>query len=235
MKLRGPFLLFLLIAIVAAAAPDTKPGNPPAEKGTRLYIQSGTLYAKSGAAIHLHGFDANIRDGKDPKDGHQDKIVSVAGGSAMLAWDDLSKLLNGKLDGHQLQDVKITPDHGKVKISGKMKKAVSLPFTVEGPVTLTREGFIRLHTESMKTGKLPIKGLAELLGLDPQKMVGDGKIKGVSADKDGFSFDPDLLWGLPVHGRVTRLSVQARGLLLVFGGQGQKSEPRRSTLRAQAR
>jgi len=108
-----------------------------------------------------------------------------------------------------------------VKITGKAKKGVSLPFTIEGPVSLTDKGHIRLQMTEMKVAHLP-KGVAQLLGIDPEKMAGDGTVKGVSMDKNSISFDPDLLWGLPVHGQVTRLVVQNNGLLLLFGGQQQK-------------
>jgi hypothetical protein len=102
-----------------------------------------------------------------------------------------------------------------VKITGTSKKSLSVPFTIEGPLALTPDGQIRLETKKIQVAKLP--GLAGLLGMDPQKMLGGSPTKGVKTEKDAITFDPDLLWGLPVHGKVTRLAYEKSGLLLVFG------------------
>ena len=142
--------------------------------------------------------------------------ITIASGSAFLSVDSLAQLLNSKFGERGLQDIKVSNDKGQVKITGTAKKKVSVPFTIEGPVTLAPNGFIRLATEKVQIAKLP--GLADLLGVKPDKMVG-GSLKGVKAEKDAILFDPDLLWGLPVHGRVTRLAFNSKGLLLVFGEQ----------------
>jgi hypothetical protein len=48
-------------------------------------------------------------------------------------------------------------------------------------------------------------------------MIGSDKGKGVQASKNSVTFDPDLMWGLPIHGRVVRAATTNKGLLLTFG------------------
>ncbi len=224
-------VLLVLASSPAARAADAKPQKSDDQPPTRLLIHSGALISRDGAPIQLHSFEADIADGEGNKSEHLgNKIVLIRRGDAFLSNDALSRLLNDKLKGRNLEDIKVTTEQSKVKITGKAKKAITVPFTIEGPVSLTNQGFIRLETKSVKVAKLP-KAIAELLGMDPEKLAGDGKVKGVSADKNSISFDPDLLWGLPVHGVVTRLRVERTVLLLIFGAP----KKRRSGGRLQAR
>lgn len=220
MRRAAPFLLALVsVAVLAADTPNnSEPRKPP----TRLDIASGTLISGSGAPIEVRSLKTTIEKGENhPEKGKKAEsgqtAITIASGTAFLSIDSLSKLLNSKFGERGLQDIKVSNDKGQVKITGTAKKKMSVPFTIEGPVTLAPNGFIRLSTEKVQVAKVP--GLADLLGVKPDKLVGDGSVKGVKAEKDAILFDPDLLWGLPVHGRVTRLAFNGKGLLLVFGDQ----------------
>jgi len=211
-------LVSLAVLALASSLLGADKAAPDKKKPTHLFIKSGTLLSGSGAPIQVRSFQTSIADGHAPgkPTDHEEKVVTILSGTAFLSNQSLSKLLNEKLAGKNLEDIQVSCDKGKVKITGKAKKAIAVPFTIEGPVSLTPQGFIHLKTEEKKVGKLP--GLADLLGLNPDKIAGDGSVKGIKAEKDAIDFDPDLLWGLPVHGRVTRLALQQNGLLLVFGG-----------------
>jgi hypothetical protein len=225
MRLCRYSLVLLLLYVTCALAQDATAtrtnGKPPA----RLLIRSGTLVSGDGAPIQLRSFEAEIADGVDKKSTQHvgNKIVLVKTGDAFISNDALGRLLSGKLKDHHMEDIKVTNDKGKIKITGKAKKAVTVPFTIEGPVSLTEKGLIRLEMATVKVAHLP-KGVVDLLGLNPEKMAGDGSVKGVSMEKNAIAFDPDLLWGLPVHGQVTRLAVQNNGLLLIFGGGQQHNK-----------
>jgi|SRR5579871_4402665 len=223
---------FLLSLVLLLTSTVLFAGSVPSKqdsKASHLIIQSGSLVSSSGGPIEVRSFDAAIQDGHRPGSSSQkeEKVVTIERGQAFLSNDSLGKLLTAKLRGRNLEDIKVTFDKGKVKITGKAKKALTLPFTIEGPVSLTPDGHIRLKAEKMEVGKLP--GLADLLGINPEKMAGDGKVKGVEADKDSITFDPDLLWGLPVHGVVRHLAYGERGLTLDFGsGAGGKRKVKES-------
>ena len=199
---------------------------------TRLRIDSGMLYTRSGIPIHLSHANARIApglhatgsDGKKSQNDGDNKIVFLDSGQVGLSNDSLTKLMNSKIQGKGIDDLKVTTDNGKMKISGKMKKVVSVPVTIEGPASATPDGKIELLTRTEKAGFLPIKGLADALGMSINKVVGD-KAKGVKADGDNaIIFDPDELWGLPVHGLVTRVVVQKNGILLIFGAPSHSSK-----------
>jgi hypothetical protein len=237
MRRPGPYLLttlflaFTAAVLISAFSPAAaKPRRDPPETAqktgkspTRLLVRSGTLISENGAPIQLHAFEADIVEGSDKKATEHvgNKVVLVKSSDAFLTNDALGRLLNGKLKDHSLEEIKVSNEKGQVKITGKAKKGISAPFTIEGPVSLTSNGQIRIEMKKENVAHLP-KRMTQLLGIDPEKLAGDGTVKGVSSDKDSISFDPDLLWGLPIHGRVTNIKVQNNGLLLIFGGQPQK-------------
>ncbi len=219
------FVLFLFaFLILTASAADTPKSTSAKKPPTQLYIAAGTLISGSGAPIQVHSLHAMLQHAASPSveqkqnEGQKQNgpsVVTITSGTAFLSNSSLGTLLNSKLDQRGLQDIKVSNDKGQVKITGKDKKAVSVPFTIGGPISLMPQGSIRLQTKKVQVAHIP--GLADLLGVDPKKMTGDGSVKGVQASKDAIIFDPDLLWGLPVHGRVTRLTFERNGLLLVFG------------------
>jgi len=208
--------------VVSALAADNKPAASNGQM-TRLRIQSGMLYTKSGIPIKLSHATARIANGMKGSGGpkkEDNDIVFLDSGLVSLSNDSLSKLLQSKVKDKGVEDLKVTTDKGQIKISGKMKKLIDVPMTIEGPTTATPDGKIELHTKTMKTARLPIKGLADALGMNVSDVVGNSK--GVRADGDTIIFDPDELWGLPIHGFVTEVSVQANGIVLHFGASSQQ-------------
>ena len=216
----------LLFAILLSAGVSVFAQAPPGNAAmTRLQINDGTLYTRSGVPLHLShaiariapGMHATASNGKKSSNDGDNKIVFLDSGRVGLTNDALTKLMNIKIQGKGIEDLKVTTENGEVHISGKMKKVISLPITIEGPATATPDGKIELRTRKMKTAKLSIKGLADALGMNIQHIIGD-KAKGVHAGTDdSIVFDPDELWNLPIHGTVTRVVVQSNGLLLIFG------------------
>ena len=190
--------------------------SAPAGAMTRLVIDSGTLYTRSGIPMHLSHAVALIAKGMQPIPGDGKAVVLLNSGQVSVTSDSLSKLMRAKLQGKGIDDLSIATNGNKIKISGKVKKIVKVPITIEGPLDVTSDGKLEMRTTSMKAAKLPFKGFADALGMNISHIVGNDK-KGVKSEGDTLIFDPDELWGLPVHGHLVRALVQKNGLLLVFG------------------
>lgn len=216
-------LLAVFLLAVASFAPicSAQAAKPP----SRLHIVGGTLYTSSGIPILLHGVDALIAAGAKPQTNTGGKIVLIDRGVIGLTYDSLSRLLTRKLQGGKIQDLKITSDNGQIKINGKVHKGVAIPFEVKGPVTVTPDGKLDLHASTEKAAKLPIGGIADALGLNMHDMV--GQKKGVSSSGQDIVFDPDELWGLPIHSHVTSARVEPKELVLVVGTPAGQRAPKK--------
>lgn len=215
-----PAILLCALASLAQAPPNNN------GQMTRLQIESGVLYTRSGIPIHLSRANARIApgmhatgsDGRESKNGNDNKIVFLDSGRVGLTNDSLTKLMQSKVEGKGIDDLKVTTENGEIKITGKIKKVVSMPVVLEGPMVATSDGKIELQARKMKAAMLP-QSLTDALGMNVKHVVGD-KAKGVHAEgNNALIFDPDELWGLPIHGFVTRVLVQRDGLLLIFGAQ----------------
>jgi hypothetical protein len=214
----------LLCAGIGATVADIDKHNAKSS-GTeerRLIIRSGTLFTKDGVPINLSGFDSEIESGKPAQAGanggpKQIEDVIVRSGTAFVRAQDLSKLLKTHINNDKLNDLALQTEGDQIKISGNLKKAIPVHFEIKGPVSLTQAGLIDLHESSMKVDKLPMKGLADMLGMDPGKVVGNDPQKGLQATKNDILMDPAELWGMSVRGKLTAVKVVNNGLLLVYG------------------
>lgn len=225
MRLFAALLLaFASLASLCAAQAGKQP--------SRLHIAGGTLYTSSGTPILLHGVDALIAPGGKPEPSMGGKMVLIDRGVIGLTYDALTRLLNKKLQGGKIEDLKVTTENGQIKINGKVHKGVAIPFEVKGPVTVTSDGKLDLHASTEKAAKLPISGIADALGLNMQKMV--GQKKGVNSKGQDIVFDPDELWGLPIHSHVTAARVEAKELVLVVGNPAPRRVPKKQVRTASA-
>lgn len=196
----------------------------------RLVIRAGTLFTKEGVPINLAGFDASIQSQKvqanNGDSGKQIEDVTVRSGTVFIQTADLSKLLAPHVPQDKISDLSVETKDGQLKISGKMKKTLPVHFEIKGPVSITPDGKLALHEKSMKVDKLPMKGLADMLGMNPADVAGNSAQKGIQGKKDELIVDPNMLWGMPVQGKVSAVKVTNTGLLLTYG------VPRHGALRA---
>lgn len=235
---------FALVPAPALDAPAKTKADDQGQRGSVLRVDSGTLFTADGVPIQLRRVKAKITtDGSNNgKPGCEDpqpdpdkspQVVNIESGDVVLTSESLTKLLNQKVGKEgKLKNLRFSTDVGKheVEISGKTKKVIDVPFQLKGPVTTTPDGQLQLKAKSIKALEIP--GLAGLLGLNVEKAAGKDTAKGVKSEENTITFNPDQLWGLPVHGRVIRVDVQPNGLLLVFAGEGNKDKSARPVRRA---
>ena len=225
-----PLALLLLLfpcAVLSGASDQKSDGKQNSGKPSRLQVDSGTLFTSSGIPVALRRVLATIqkrsnqnsKDGADP-DGSENasEVVTIDSGRVVLTDTSLTRLMNQKIgqDG-KVHDLKVTSEKGQLKITGKAKKTIAVPFTLEGPLKPTADGQVELQANEVKAVDIP--GLAQLLGFNVQKAVGTNAAKGVHAQKNTIIFNPDKLWGLPIHGKVTGVDVQQNRVVLTFGNQ----------------
>lgn len=219
----APFVALSCTCIIATLADvGVQTSTAPAIEERRLLIRSGTLFTKDGVPISLSGFDSEIQSDKPPQVGtppgpKQIKDVIVRSGSAFVRVQDLGKLLQTHIKNDKLTDLAVQTSGSEIKISGHLKKAIPVHFEIKGPVSLTPDGLIDLHESSMKVDKLLMKGLSQMLGMDPGNVLGKDSHGGLHASKEDIVMDPSALWGMSVHGKLTQVKVVNHGLMLIYG------------------
>src|SRR5262249_59784154 len=112
-----------------------------------------------------------------------------------LDSSSLTNLLQQSLKEHPapISDVKITIQDGKMQAAGKLKKGVTVPFTMTATVSSTPDGLLRLHADKLKTAGVPVKGLLDLLGIDVDDLMKMPPGSGLRAEKDDLLMDAAVM------------------------------------------
>jgi hypothetical protein len=116
--------------------------------------------------------------------------------------------------GSPLRRLTVSVEKGQIKQQGTMR---GVSFTILGDLTLTPEGELRLHPNSVKAAGVGVGGLMKFFGLNLEKLVKLRGVRGVRIDKDDFYLDPpDLLPPPLVKGRVSAVQVTDTAMVLTF-------------------
>jgi len=205
-------LALLLTTPLFAGAPD----NGKKEKGrpSHLMVESGTLTTGSGANVQLSKVEIVV----PPKE-QQPKPNEIVSGSAFLTSENLTTLIRDKLGKTDLSDFKIqTENGGKAKISANKKEAgIPVPISVEGPVSVTDQGTLRMAIDAEHVVGIPIKDLADAFGMHPKDMVNTKKKSGFSVQNDAILIDPSQMMGSSANSHVQSVEVTDKGMRLIFG------------------
>ena len=147
--------------------------------------------------------------------------VKIDYGQIGISSDDLAKLMNAYVfayPGAPLSHIRIKIEAGRMKQSGVLKKRVSIPFELEGPLSVA-DGKIRLHVAGIKSAHLPAKGLMDLLGVKIAGLINLNGARGVRVEGDDLLLDPETLTPPPhVRGKITAVRTAGQELVLVFAG-----------------
>src|SRR5262249_25366851 len=96
-------------------------------------------------------------------------------------------------------------------------KGIDLPFEMEGSISATPDGNIRMHADKVKAGPLPVKGLLHLFGEDLAKLVNVNEARGVRVEGDDVIMMPSRMTPPPhLFGRLVKACVDGNRIVQVF-------------------
>ena len=117
-------------------------------------------------------------------------------------------------------DIAIHPDG--VTQKGVLRKALRIPFSIVGSVSLTPEGEIRVHPTSVKVAGISVRRLMEIFGLELEKLMTLKQERGVRIAGNDFVINADRMLPPPeIKGRVTGVRLEQGRMILTFGSSGE--------------
>ena len=132
----------------------------------------------------------------------------------------LAALLNGYTfagDDSPLDELEVEIRGDRIHQKGKLKKKVELPFEIEASLSLTPEGFLRLHPEKIQSAGVPVKGVLDLFDIELQEVINSRPERGIRVDGDDLLLDPSRLTPPPaIRGRVSEARIEGDRIVLVF-------------------
>ena len=117
-----------------------------------------------------------------------------------------------------IKSVRVTTHDGKLKVQGRLHAKGDVPFESEGTLSVTPQGEIRVHTDRIKAGHLPIKGLLDLLGKSLAQLIDTRKVRGLRLEKDDMVLTPSELFPPPhIRGRLSSIAIVGNEVVQQYG------------------
>ena len=106
-----------------------------------------------------------------------------------------------------------------MRLSGTMRKGISIPFSTKVTVGVTSDGRLRLHAESLKAAGVPARGLLGFFGLELDDLVKLKERRGVEVQDNDILISPEQVLPPPrMHGRVVKASIRGDRLVQALAG-----------------
>ena len=150
-------------------------------------------------------------------------VVAVSRAEVAITPDALTNLMNSYVlayEGAPIKHLNVTLQGQKLIQKGTIHKGVDLPFEMEGTLSVTEDGNMRVHADKIKSAHVPLKGLLHLFGEDLSKLMKEKSDRGMQVAGDDIILSPRLLTPPPhLKGRVTRVAI-ADGKIVQYFDSG---------------
>jgi hypothetical protein len=149
-------------------------------------------------------------------------FLQVEWGTMAISTGSLTTLLNTYVfayEGAPLKNISVTVKGNRLLQKATLHKGVDLPVEMEGTLSATADGNIRLHIDKVKSEHIPLKGLLHLFGEDLSKVINLNEARGVRLEGDDILLYPERMMPAPhVKGRISEVRVEGDNIVQVFGG-----------------
>ncbi len=146
--------------------------------------------------------------------------VEIDSAHVAMTPDSLAALMNSYVMGYEgapIKNVTFKIDGDRLVQKGTIHKGVGLPFEIQGSLSATEDGNIRMHADKIKAEHLPVKGLLHLFGEDLAKLMKKSEGRGMRVEGDDVILMPASLTPPPhMFGRVTQVGIQNGKIVQVF-------------------
>jgi hypothetical protein len=147
-------------------------------------------------------------------------IFKIARGEVGIDGLSLSELMNHHVFGYPgapLTDLQIAVEGNQLHQEGVMHKGIAIPFSMLATVSVTPEGWIRVHPTKIDICSLDGKALLKAFGLSLEKLLDVRKARGVKIDKNDLLIDPIAILPPPViQGHVSAVRLEGDELIQVW-------------------
>ena len=147
-------------------------------------------------------------------------LVEIDTAEVAITTASLSALLNSYVFAYPeapIKNMHVSINGSRVIQKGTIHKGVDLPFEIEGPVSATPDGNIRLHAEKIRSAHIPFKGLLHLFGADLSKLVNKNAGRGAKIEGDDIILAPRGITPSPhLEGHVTQMNIKDGRIIEIF-------------------
>ena len=210
-----------LVALAAAACGTVEASQPSVEVDMRNVDLHITPLIDLQVR-HLRGRFVAVGTRSAPYlDDPSSYTVAVDTGEVAVDLPSLNAIVNRALERARsnVRRVEISVDDtGQIRQKGVVKKGINVPFDMKASVSVTPDGLIRIHTESVKSFGVPVNPLLKVLRVKTADLIRVDPGHGIRVDGNDLLLDVSQLLPPPgFHGALTSVRVDRGALIQVFG------------------
>jgi len=146
--------------------------------------------------------------------------VEIDSAQVAITLASLTALMNSYVlayEGAPIKNVSVRADGNRLIQKGTIHKGIDLPFEIQGSLSATEDGNIRVHADKILSGHIPLKGLLHLFGEDLSKLINQKAERGMKIVGDDIILNPQTLTPPPhLHGRVTQVRITGGKIVQIF-------------------
>jgi hypothetical protein len=209
-----------LVAVIATASFGIGAGKAPVE----VEMRNVDLHLTNEISVHIRHLRGRfVAEGERQipyLDDPRSYSVTIDSGEVAVDLLSLNAMMTRTLQGHSnVSGLRISiDDEGRLRQKGTVKKGIPVPFDVTARASVTPDGRIRVHSESVKGFGLPVNPLLKAFGLALDNLLKVDPGRGVSVDHNDLLLDPTKLLPPPVmHGTITAVRIERDMMVQVFG------------------
>lgn len=170
---------------------------------------------------HLRGRLYNVKGGVVVFDEKNDLALDVSAGEIALTPSALSILLNRYVFGFKgspLKDMLVRAEGDHIVQTGTMHKILDIPFEMTASLTVTDEGWIRIHPTKMDISGLNGLLLLRAVGRTLADLLDLSGGKGVKVDGNDILLQPTASLPPPqINGKITGIRVEGGEIIQSYG------------------
>ena len=149
--------------------------------------------------------------------------ISIADAEVALDMRSLAAMMNRYVfpgDDAPLRDLEIEADGKRLRIHGKMRKGVVVPFTLVGDVSATPQGEVQIVPVELHAAGLPVRGLLDFFGVELDDLIKENKAVGIRIEENAMFLEPRAILPPPqLAGKIVAVEVEGDRLVQRFGGE----------------
>ena len=215
-------LLTLFIPLADSEERRAKAGAP--NNAVQVRMRNIVYHFADDITVHIRSLHGEIvPTGNNPFPIFDDKnsfILKIAGGVIAITPASMANVINahiGKSAESPIKDISIRIENSQLKVRGKLR-STGVPFELDGTVSATAAGKIRLHANNIRAFKLPVRRLMDLFGVEVASLMKRGKLPGIQAEGDDLILSPEQLLPPPrMQSKVSEVHLEANNIVQTFG------------------
>ncbi len=214
--------------------PGFQPGNPQSQSPTYVSMSNVFLRMDPELGVTVKSLEGILKPKRagDPVifDDITSFVTQISRAEMIIDEKNITTLKNKytfNFPDSPIKDVSISFLPGRLRMSGKLKQVVWVPFSMEGTISPTADGKLKLVPDDIRTAGIPVKSLLKFIGLTTSKLISISSERGLTFAGNDVLLDPSLLFPPPrVEGRIVAAEITQGQMRIVFAG-GQPN-PRRA-------